>query len=333
LSCAYKGHKQRFLLKGSKSAWWGRKNRLQPVQKQDLQHDAEVLKFMEGIIMVINHNMSSMYSNRTLGVSSDQLQNNIEKLSSGQRINRAGDDASGLAVSEKMRSQIRGLNQANRNIQNGVSFIQSTEGYLGETTDILQRIRELAVQSSNGIYSDEDRMQIQVEVSQLVSEVDRIASQAQFNGMNMLTGAFAKETGTRIMQFQIGANVDQNERVYIGTMTAQALGLKGAQGSDEQISIDSPDKANMAIASIDNALLTVSKQRADLGAYQNRFEMASNGVGVAAENLQAAESRIRDTDMASEMVEYTKNQILTQSGTAMLAQANSQSQNVLALLR
>ena len=283
--------------------------------------------------MVINHNMSSMYSNRTLGVSSDQLQNNIEKLSSGQRINRAGDDASGLAVSEKMRSQIRGLNQANRNIQNGVSFIQSTEGYLGETTDILQRIRELAVQSSNGIYSDVDRMQIQVEVSQLVSEVDRIASQAQFNGMNMLTGAFAKETGTRIMQFQIGANVDQNERVYIGTMTAQALGLKGAQGSDEQISIDSPDKANMAIASIDNALLTVSKQRADLGAYQNRFEMASNGVGVAAENLQAAESRIRDTDMASEMVEYTKNQILTQSGTAMLAQANSQSQNVLALLR
>ena len=152
--------------------------------------------------------------------------------------------------------------------------------------------------------------------------------------MNMLTGAFAKESASgRIMQFQIGANVDQNERVYIGTMTAQALGLKGAQGSDEQIGIESPDKANMAIASIDNALLTVSKQRADLGAYQNRFEMASNGVGVAAENLQAAESRIRDTDMASEMVEYTKNQILTQSGTAMLAQANSQSQNVLALLR
>ena len=284
--------------------------------------------------MVINHNMSSMYSNRTLGVSSDQLQNNIERLSSGQRINRAGDDASGLAVSEKMRSQIRGLNQANRNIQNGVSFIQSTEGYLQETTDILQRIRELAVQSSNGIYSDEDRMQIQVEVSQLVSEVDRIASQAQFNGMNMHTGAFAKDSAAgRIMQFQIGANVDQNERVYIGTMTAQALGLKGSQGSEEQLGIENPDKANMAIATIDNALLTVSKQRADLGAYQNRFEMASNGVGVAAENLQAAESRIRDTDMASEMVEYTKNQILTQSGTAMLAQANSQSQNVLALLR
>jgi len=276
--------------------------------------------------------MSSLYANRTLGVSNDQVMGNIEKLSSGQRINKAGDDASGLAVSEKMRSQIRGLNQANRNIQNGVSFIQATEGYLAETTDILQRIRELAVQSANGIYSDEDRMQIQVEVSQLVAEVDRIASQAQFNGMNMLTGSFSQNSD-RIMQFQIGANVDQNERVYIGTMTAQSLGLKGAQGSEEGIGISTPDTANMAIATVDEALKNVSKQRADLGAYQNRFEMAANGVNVAAENLQAAESRIRDTDMASEMVEYTKNQILTQSGTAMLAQANSQSQNVLALLR
>ena len=282
--------------------------------------------------MVITHNMSSLHANRTLGVSSEQMMGNIEKLSSGQRINKAGDDASGLAVSEKMRSQIRGLNQANRNIQNGVSFIQSTEGYLAETTDILQRIRELAVQSANGIYSDEDRMQIQVEVSQLVAEVDRVASQAQFNGLNMLTGGFGVNSD-RVMQFQIGANVDQNERVYIGTMTAQALGLKGAQGADEGTKIDTPEKANMAIATVDEALKSVSKQRADLGAYQNRFEMAANGINVAAENLQAAESRIRDTDMASEMVEYTKNQILTQSGTAMLAQANSQSQNVLALLR
>ena len=282
--------------------------------------------------MIINHNMSSMYADRTLGISNDAIMGNIEKLSSGQRINKAGDDASGLAVSEKMRSQIRGLNQASKNISNGVSFIQSTEGYLQETTDILQRIRELAVQSSNGIYSDEDRMQIQVEVSQLVSEVDRIASQAQFNGMNILTGGFAVNS-ERVMQFQIGANMDQNARIYIGTMTAEALGLKGAQGSDQQIGIATPESANMAIGTIDQALLTVSKQRADLGAYQNRFEMASNGIGVAAENLQAAESRIRDTDMASEMVEYTKNQILTQSGTAMLAQANSQSQNVLALLR
>jgi flagellin len=274
-----------------------------------------------------------MYANRTLGVSNSQLAGNIEKLSSGQRINKAGDDASGLAVSEKMRSQIRGLNQAERNIQNGVSFIQTTEGYLSETTDILQRIRELAVQSANGIYTDEDRMQIQVEVSQLVAEVDRIASQAQFNGMNMLTGAFARDSAVgRVMQFQIGANVDQNEQVFIGTMTAQALGLTGTQGSDERISIASPDAANMSIATLDNAMKSVNRQRADLGAYQNRFEIAAKGIAVAAENLQAAESRIRDSDMASEMVEYTKNPILTQSGTAMLVQANSQSQNVLRLL-
>ena len=283
--------------------------------------------------MIINHNMSSMYANRTLGVSNSQLAGNIEKLSSGQRINKAGDDASGLAVSEKMRAQIRGLNQAERNIQNGVSFIQTTEGYLSETTDILQRIRELAVQSANGIYTDEDRMQIQVEVSQLVAEVDRIASQAQFNGMNMLTGAFARDSAAgRVMQFQIGANVDQNEQVFIGTMTAQAICLTGTQGSDERISISTPDAANMTIATLDNAMKSVNRQRADLGAYQNRFEIAAKGIAVAAENLQAAESRIRDSDMASEMVEYTKNQILTQSGTAMLVQANSQSQNVLRLL-
>ena len=274
-----------------------------------------------------------MYANRTLGVSNQEIQGNIEKLSSGQRINKAGDDASGLAVSEKMRSQIRGLNQASRNIENAVSFIQTTEGYLAETTDILQRIRELAVQSANGIYSDEDRMQIQVEVSQLVSEVDRIASQAQFNGMNMLTGGFAQDSASgRIMQLQIGANVDQNERVYIGTMTAQALGLTGIQGEDERISISSPDAANMSIATIDEALKNVSRQRADLGAYQNRYEIAAKGIDIAAENLQAAESRIRDTNMAAELVEFTKNQVLTQSGSAMLVQANSQSQNVLRLL-
>jgi flagellin len=284
--------------------------------------------------MIINHNMSSMYANRNLGIANDSVVGNIEKLSSGQKINKAGDDASGLAVSEKMRSQIRGLNQAERNIENGISFIQTTEGYLQETTDILQRIRELAVQASNGIYTDEDRMQIQVEVSQLVAEVDRIASAAQFNGMNMLTGSFASDTTSgRIMQLQVGANVDQNVRVFIGTMTAQALGIAGAQGSDEgRVSIESPDTANMAISSIDEALKSVNRQRADLGAYQNRFEIAAKGVAVAAENIQASESRIRDTDMASQMVEYTKNQILTQSGSAMLAQANSNAQNVLRLL-
>ena len=282
--------------------------------------------------MIINHNMSSLYTDRVLNISNDSIMKNMEKLSSGERINRAGDDASGLAVSEKMRSQIRGLNQASKNITNAVSFIQTTEGYLGETTDILQRVRELAVQSANGIYSDEDRMQIQVEVSQLVAEVDRIASVAQFNGMNMLTGRFAVDGG-QIMQFQVGANMDQNTRVFIGTMTAQALGLKGAQGSDDQITISDPEQANMVLGTVDEALKVVNKQRADLGAYQNRFEMAAKGVNVAAENTQASESRIRDTDMASEMVEFTKNQILTQAGTAMLAQANSQSQTVLALLQ
>ena len=281
--------------------------------------------------MIINHNMSSLYADRVLNVSNDNMLKNIEKLSSGEKINRAGDDASGLAVSEKMRSQIRGLNQASRNIQNGVSFIQTTEGYLQETTDILQRIRELSVQSANGIYSSEDRMQIQVEVSQLVSEIDRIASQAQFNGVNMLTGRFA-QASNEVMQFQIGANMDQNARVFIGTMTASALGLKGIQGQDDQITISDPEQANATLGAVDNALLTVTKQRADLGAYQNRFEMAVNGVNIAAENTQSAESRIRDTDMAAQMVEFTKNQILTQSATAMLSQANSSSQNVLALL-
>ena len=286
---------------------------------------------MEGTTMIINHNMSSLYADRVLNVSNDNMLKNIEKLSSGEKINRAGDDASGLAVSEKMRSQIRGLNQASRNIQNGVSFIQTTEGYLQETTDILQRIRELSVQSANGIYSSEDRMQIQVEVSQLVSEIDRIASQAHFNGMNMLTGRFA-QASNEVMQFQIGANMDQNARVFIGTMTASALGLKGIQGQDDQITISDPEQANATLGAVDNALLTVTKQRADLGAYQNRFEMAVNGVNIAAENTQSAESRIRDTDMAAQMVEFTKNQILTQSATAMLSQANSSSQNVLALL-
>ncbi|MCL2835025.1 MAG: flagellin [Treponema sp.] len=283
--------------------------------------------------MIINHNMSALYANRMLGITTADVAKSIEKLSSGERINRAGDDASGLAVSEKMRSQIRGLNQAERNIQNGVSFIQVTEGYLQETTDILQRLRELSVQSANGIYSDEDRMQIQVEVSQLVDEVNRIASHAQFNGMNLLTGAFAMESTTnRTMQLQIGANMDQNAKIYIGTMTAKALGLQSVQSNSGSMAIDTPESANQAIGTVDTALKMVSKQRADLGAYQNRFEMAAQGVAIAAENLQASESRIRDTDMASEMVNYTKNTILNQAGTAMLAQANVRTQSVLQLL-
>jgi len=283
--------------------------------------------------MIINHNASALYANRQLGVSNAEVAKSIEKLSSGLRINRAGDDASGLAVSEKLRSQIRGLNQAERNIQNGVSFIQATEGYLQETQDILHRIRELSVQSANGIYTDEDRMQIQVEVSQLVDEVNRIASHAQFNGMNILTGSFAQNSAVnRIMQLQVGANMDQNKQIFIGTMTASALGLLASQNQSGFISLTSPEEANQAIGVVDAALKLVSKQRADLGAYQNRFEMAAQGVAIAAENLQAAESRIRDADMASEMVEYTRNSILTQAGIAMLAQANVRNQTALQLL-
>jgi flagellin len=275
--------------------------------------------------------MSAMYANRTLANTQTDLNKNIEKLSSGMRINRAGDDASGLAVSEKLRGQIRGLNQAQKNIENGVSFIQTTEGFLQGTQDILHRLRELSVQSANGVYTSEDRMQIQVEVSQLVDEINRIASHAQFNGMNLLTGRFASE-GNQTMQLQVGANMDQNERIFVGTMTAQALGLQGAQGTNEMISISTPESANMAIGNLDAALKSVSKQRADLGAYQNRFEMASKGVAVASENLQAAESRIRDSDMAEEMVSFVKNQILSQAGGAMLAQANTRSQSVMQLL-
>lgn len=280
--------------------------------------------------MVINHNMSSLYANRQVGLNDNALADSMQKLSSGERINRASDDASGLAVSEKMRSQIRGLNQASKNIGNATSFVQTTEGYLQETSDILQRVRELAVQSANGIYSDEDRAQIQVEVSQLVSEVDRIASQAQFNGMNMLTGRFS-ESG---ITFQIGANADQNLTAKIGNMSATALGLKGAQGEATNIvSVGTADEANATIANIDNALNIVNKQRADLGAYQNRFEMAKKGIDNTAENLTASDSRIRDTDMAGEMVENVKSQILMGASTSILAQSlNANRESIYKLL-
>jgi flagellin len=286
--------------------------------------------------MIINHNLSAMFADRSLKVNQNYLDKNMEKLSSGLRINRAGDDASGLAVSEKMRSQIRGLNMASFNAQNGISFIQTTEGYLQETQDIMQRIRELAVQSSNGIYTAEDRMYIQVEVSALIDEVDRIASHAQFNGMNMLTGRFGRQIGenmvTASMWLHIGANMDQREQVFIGTMTAKGLGVRNI-GDETILSLSEPDSANRAIGTLDEALKRISKQRADLGAYQNRLEHAVRGLDIGAENLQASESRIRDTNMANEMVSFTKNQILNQAGTAMLAQANQRGQTVLQLLQ
>jgi flagellin len=284
--------------------------------------------------MIINHNMSAINANRVLGITQGDIQKDLEKLSSGQRINRASDDASGLAVSEKMRSQIRGLNQAGQNIQNGISFIQTTEGYLGESTDIVQRLRELAVQSSNGIYSASDRAMIQVEVSQLVDEVNRIASHAQFNGMDVITGSFANRGGQNDgLAIQVGANVDQNKKIFIGTMTALALGLQENTGQGvSSVNIATPEAANIALAKLDKALGTITKQRADLGAYQSRFEMAGKGVAIASENLTAAESRIRDVDMATQMVSYTKNQVLQQAGSAMLAQANVSTRSVTQLL-
>ena len=286
--------------------------------------------------MIINHNINAIFADRILKFNTWKLNKNIEKLASGMRINRASDDASGLAVSEKMRSQIRGMRQAERNAEDGISFIQTTEGYLQEIQDILQRIRELAVQSSNGIYTDEDRIMIQVEISQLVDEVDRVASHAQFNGMNMLTGRFARPTGentpTASMWFHIGANMDQREQVFIQTMTARALQLRQVS-TGSTISLSTPEKANRAIGIVDMALMKVSKQRADLGAYQTRLEYTAKGLMSGYENMQAAESRIRDVDIAEEMVKFTKNQILVQTATAMLAQANLQPQSVLQLFR
>lgn len=286
--------------------------------------------------MIINHNLSAMFADRSQRVVQGDVAKNMEKLASGLKINRAGDDASGLAVSEKMRSQIRGLNQASRNAANGISFIQTSEGYLQESQDILQRLRELAVQAANGVYTTEDRMMIQVEVSQLVDEIDRIASHAQFNGLNMLTGRFAREGGENVvtasMWLHIGANMDQRERIFIGTMSAKALGVRTV-GDGSVLSLSSPDNANRSIGVVDEALKKLSKQRADLGAYQNRLEHTIRGLDVGAENIQAAESRIRDTDMASEMVDFTKNQILAQAGNAMLAQANQSTQQVMQLLR
>jgi flagellin len=286
--------------------------------------------------MIINHNISSIFANRQYKVNNWNLDSNLEKLSSGLKINKAGDDASGLAVSEKMRAQIRGLMRAERNVEDGISFIQTAEGYLDQTTQVLQRLRELAVQASNGIYTDEDRLYIQVEVSQLVAEVDRIASHAQFNGLNMLTGRFAKRTESTIptgsMWLHVGANMDQRIQIHIEAMTATALKLKDS-ATGEVLSLSSPEKSNRAIGVIDQALQVVNKQRADLGAYQNRLMYTAKSLLIGYENLQAAESRIRDTDMANEMSDFVKNQILAQASISMIAQANARPQSILALLR
>ncbi len=281
--------------------------------------------------MIINHNMSAINANRTLKFTHWEVAKSMEKLSSGERINRAGDDASGLAVSEKMRTQIQGLRQAERNTEDGMSFVQTAEGYLNQSAKIIQRIRVLAVQSANGIYSALDRQLVQVEVSALVDEVDRIASQAEFNKFKVLTGEYSRIGARASMWFHLGPNMNQRERVYIGTMTSQAFNFKDV-GDRIIVSLSSPGGANRAIGVMDSALQRLAKQRADLGAYYNRLELTAKGLMSAYENIQASESRIRDADMAEIMVDFTKNSILVQTGTSMLAQANLQPQSVLRLL-
>jgi len=280
--------------------------------------------------MTINFNQAASFANRIVNLNDNNIQNSMNALSSGKRINSAKDDASGLAVSTKMKSMIRGLNQASRNISDGSSMLNVASGYLQETTDILQRIRELAVQASNGIYSDEQRSMIQIEVSQLVSEIDRIASSATFNGLQLFTGRFA--TGNEEITLHIDSQVDQRISFNLESATAESLGLKNIQG-EESISILDADSANLTISTIDEALLRVSKQQALIGANQNRMEVAKQGIDIASENMAAANSRIEDADMAEKFVEYSKNQVLAQSSLAMLAQANSQSKDVLSLLR
>jgi flagellin len=280
--------------------------------------------------MRINHNMSAIFANRQLQSVAARMDKSIEKLASGEAINRAGDDASGLAVSEKMRTQINGLIQAEKNSQNGLSFIQVAEGSFQQLNDIMQRVRALAVQSANGIYSASDRSQIQVEVSQLIDEIDRIATSAQFNRMKMLTGRYARNSKTGSMFFHVGPNSNQRIRVFIGTVSSKALNMIDETGKKRSIS--TVGQANTMIGIVDLALDKLNRQRADLGAYYNRMENTISSLTRSYENMMAADSRVRDVDMAAEMVNFTRDQILVQTGTAMLAQANFKPQLVMKLL-
>lgn len=272
--------------------------------------------------MIINHNIAALNTYRQLSINNNNLQKSIEKLSSGLRINRAGDDAAGLAISEKMRGQIRGLDQATRNAQDGISLIQTAEGALNETHAILQRMRELGVQAANDTYTTADRQKIQQEVTQLANEINRIASQTEFNTMKLI------RTGIKL-QFHVGANSGQTIQLSINAMVvSELIGVKASN-----ISLSSQANAETFIANVNGAINTVSKERANLGAYQNRLEYAIDNLGTSSENLTAAESRIRDVDMAKEMMNQTKNSILAQAAQAMLAQANQMPQGVLQLLR
>lgn len=272
--------------------------------------------------MVVQHNLSAMNTSRQMNSVSSAMSKSTEKLSSGYKINRAGDDAAGLSISEKMRSQIRGLNKAASNAQDGISLVQVAEGALNETHSILQRMNELATQAANDTNTSVDRTAIKAEIDQLTSEIDRIQSTTQFNSMNLLDGTFSSK------QLQVGALKGQSIGVSIAKMSASKLQLK-----TDNMKVSSFSAAGTAMETIQNAIKTVSETRSKLGAIQNRLEHTINNLNTTSENTQAAESRIRDTDMASEMVEYSKNNILAQAGQSMLSQANQQTQGVLSLLQ
>ena len=269
--------------------------------------------------MVIQHNLTAMNTNRQLGITTGNQAKSTEKLSSGYRINRAGDDAAGLTISEKMRSQIRGLNKASANAEDGVSLIQTAEGALNEAHSILQRMNELATQAANDTNTSSDRTAVQKEINALTLELSRIASTTQFNTMNLLSGSFAGKN------LQVGALEGQKISISISTMNAKALGVAS-------LKVSSFGKAGSAMTLIQKAIIKVSTQRSALGALQNRLEHTIANLDTTSENTSAAESRIRDVDMAEEMVEYSKNNILAQAGQSMLAQANQSTQGVLSLL-
>jgi flagellin len=279
--------------------------------------------------MIINTNMGSLNAQRSLVSTNSAMQRSLEKLSSGYRINKASDDAAGLAISEKMRGQIKGLNQAQRNAQDGISLIQTAEGALNETHSILQRMRELVVQAGNGTNATEDLKAIQDEINTLATEIDGIGDRTQFNGKTLLDGSF--KSGTATITFQIGANSGQNVGLNIADMKASALTVESADINVNQANFGGTT-FNTVLGNIDTAINSVSSQRSALGALQNRLEHTINNLGTASENLTAAESRIRDVDMAKEMSQFTKNQVLSQAGVAMLAQANQTPQAVLKLL-
>ena len=278
--------------------------------------------------MIINHNISALTANRILKNTDSELSKSLEKLSTGLRINRAGDDAPGFAMSEKLRTQINGIARAEKNTQDGISFIQVTEGSLDQVNNILQRLRELSIQTANGIYSSDDRNLVQLEVDQLIDEVDRIGNQAEFNKVKPLNGQFAKATNNPVT-LHVGPNQNQQLKMFIGTMNASALKLQGTAGKQ---SLSTPFASNQMIGVVDDAIGKVNKQRSDLGAYYNRLEMTGKSLANDYVNMVSAESRIRDTDMAEEIVNLTKNQLLTRSGTAMLAQANLKTEMVVKLL-